>query len=64
MLFFLIAIIFFILIVLFIIYSILKYINRKDWPKNWTQLPYSMDDVIAAFRLKKEANKEDKPKNE
>jgi hypothetical protein len=64
MLFFLIAILFITLIILFIVYSVLNYANSKDWPKKWTALPYSMDDIRAVFRLKKEANKEDKPKNE
>jgi len=64
MLFFLIAILFLFLIALFIVYSILNYTNSKDRPKKSPWLPYSIDDIRAVFRLKKEAKKEDKAKNE
>ena len=64
MLFFLIAILFLIIIALFIVYSVLKYTNSKDWAKKWFWLYFSIDDVRAVFRLKKEPKKEDKAKNE
>jgi hypothetical protein len=64
MLFFLIAILFLTFIALFVVYSVLKYSNRKDWAKKYPPLPYSIDDIRAVFRLIKDAKKEDKAKNE